>query len=231
MTRVTVLAILLSMTALTVAAPVPPENKVLAAYGAWLDPDKDCKWEARDGKLRIAIPDKPHSMNPNPGKWNAPRVWRDVEGDFVAEVRVSFPIPGGGGPYVETNRRAVHAAGLIAWSSDDDHLRVAREAHTSDERPEEQFTWYPPRLGGKGEKMHTSIPSTGATETTAYIQIERRGDKVTSGYSRDRDEWYAFPALTVAWPAKVKVGVIAENGYPAPFEATFDEYKLTVRKK
>src|SRR5262245_38221240 len=120
-----------------VAAPVPDENQIRDRYGNWVDPDRDCKLEVKGGKLRVAIPDKLHSMNYNAAKYNAPRLWREVEGDFTAVVRVSFPIPGGGGPFAVTNRWAYHGAGLIAWASDDDHVRVLRQAHTSDERPEE----------------------------------------------------------------------------------------------
>ena len=231
MTRAAILALVFAPAAAALAAPVPAESKVKDAYGAWADPDKDCEATARDGKLRIAIPAKPHSMNYNAAKYNAPRLWREVEGDFTAVVRVGFPIPGGGGPFTETNRWAYHGAGLIAWAGDDDHVRVLRQAHTSDKQLEEQFTLYLPYLGGKGGKMHTAVPLAEKTNHSAYLRVERRGDKVATAFSYDKGDWQSLGSATVGWGAMVKVGVVAENNFNAPFEATFDQYELTRPKK
>jgi hypothetical protein len=220
--------LLLVVPAVLVAAPVPPEARVRDAYGVWLDPDKDCKYEVRDGKLRVAIPDAHHSMYPNPGKWNAPRLWREVEGDFTVTVRVSFPIRSAA-PTADESRLAFAAGGLIAWAGDDDHVRVVRREHTSNGQPEEWFGRFPPYLGGKGERIAYS--SGQLPGEAAYLRLERRGDKITSGHSRDRSAWYEFAAVAVKWGEKVRVGVVAENGYNAPFAAEFDEYTLTVHKK
>jgi hypothetical protein len=55
-----------------------------------------------------------------------------------------------------------------------------------------------------------------------------------TAYSRDGKEWTPdnfIDPLPIGWGETVKVGIIAENGYKARFEATFDEYKLTQPKK
>lgn len=233
MTRPVVLSLALCAAALVGAAPIPPEAKVRQRYGAWLDPDKDCTLEIlKSEAIKVGVPGTPHSMREGLGKWNSPRMWQNVTGDFVATVRVAFPIPGPGTAYTETNRHAVHAAGLIVWASDDDHLRLVRQAHTSDKAPEEQFSQYLPHLGDSTGKIHTYVPGSERAGTAAVLRLERTGKKVTCLVTRDGvNEDYKFGAVEVGWGETVKVGVVAENGYPAPFEATFDEYAVTVPKK
>lgn len=218
--------------ALVAAAPVPPEAKVRQRYGAWLDPDKDCVLELlKNEVVKIGVPGTPHSMRGGAGKRNAPRLWQPVTGDFVATVRVSFPIPGPGKAYAETNRHAVHAAGLVAWAADDDHMRLVRQAHTSDKVPEEQFSQYLPEAGAGGGKIHTYVPAPERAGGSAVLRLERTGKKVTCLVTREGFEDYKFGAVEVGWGDTVKVGLLAESGYPAPFEATFDEYKLTPANK
>src|SRR5438093_620042 len=76
-----------------VAAPVPKEvdaGRMRRSYGEAIDPDRDCKFEMLVEKLRLTIPGKPHFVERKLG--NAPRVAREVEGDFTITVRVTFPI-------------------------------------------------------------------------------------------------------------------------------------------
>src|SRR5262245_45813415 len=80
------------------AAPVPPEDdvaKLQRAYGAWSDPEKDSRWTLKDGELRVSLPraDRLLGVERQGATNNAPRVLREVEGDFTAVVRVSFPLP------------------------------------------------------------------------------------------------------------------------------------------
>ena len=79
--------------------------------------------------------------------------------------------------------------------------------------------------------MHTAVPLAEETNHSAYLRVERRGDKVTTAYSYDKGDWHSLGTVTVGWGAKVKVGVVAENNFNAPFEATFDEYRLTLAKE
>jgi S1-C subfamily serine protease len=61
----------------------------LAGWGTVIDPDKDCKITPNDKRLTIEIPGKLHELDYDGGLTNAPRVMREVEGDFVATVKVT----------------------------------------------------------------------------------------------------------------------------------------------
>src|SRR5262245_15369410 len=218
-----------------VAAPVPKEDdtaRMRRIYGQTDDPDKDCAFEMVGEKLRIKIPAKHHSLNPNPGRMNAPRVVKEVEGDFTVTVRVTFPIRPAPGPEADKDFLAFATAGLIAWA-DGDSVQFVRKEHRLGQKPRESFSrrWTRIRPGEKGvSDAVRALELTGGPDS-AYLCLERKEQKVTASFSRDGKEWSPqnrIASVEVEWKEKVKVGVIAENGYNAAFEATFDEYKLTV---
>src|SRR5262245_43971475 len=78
---------------LALAAPVPrpKEGAFEKGWGRPRDPDKDCKLTLGATSLAIEVPGKPHLLHRGGQRplLNAPRLLRGVEGDFVAEVRVT----------------------------------------------------------------------------------------------------------------------------------------------
>jgi hypothetical protein len=96
-------AVLLLCVALAVAtvvatpAPFPSRGRL---SGPWLDGwhkpvdlQEDCRFDRRGDKLTITVPGKGHEFAVAKGRLNAPRLQRDVEGDFVMEVRVGAASP------------------------------------------------------------------------------------------------------------------------------------------
>src|SRR4051812_14203958 len=75
------------------AAPVPKEDdaaRMVRVYGIAEDPDKDTGFKPSGDTLHLILPQEKRLLG-----WrtaNAPRVWREVRGDFTVAVRVSFPI-------------------------------------------------------------------------------------------------------------------------------------------
>ncbi len=53
-----------------------------------VDPDGDCKFLVGKNTLFIEVPGKDHDLGVDRGVMNAPRMLREVEGDFTAQVRV-----------------------------------------------------------------------------------------------------------------------------------------------
>src|SRR5262249_34722886 len=53
-------------------------------WGLLVDPDLDCRFRVDKDQLHIKIPPKPHVLSAEIGATNAPRVLRDIEGDFHA---------------------------------------------------------------------------------------------------------------------------------------------------
>ncbi len=63
------------------------------------------------------------------------------------------------------------------------------------------------------------------------MRLVRKGQQIATACSRDGKEWESFAEVAIGWKGPVLVGVLAENTFREPFEATFDEYKLTVPEK
>ena len=79
------------------------------------------------GKLTIAVPGTLHDLGAEVGKLNAPAVLGDVNGDFVATVKVGGKIEPrgectrpGGFPY--------QGAGLLLWNDPGNYVRLERAA-------------------------------------------------------------------------------------------------------
>src|SRR4051794_23447025 len=82
------------------AAPPPKESaegRLRRTWGEPVDPAKDCTIAMTgDGKPPVHLPGTPHKFTPYPNAPStAPRVRREVEGDFDARVTVvSVTLPG-----------------------------------------------------------------------------------------------------------------------------------------
>lgn len=248
MRRFAFLGLLLPAAALA-AAPVPKEDdaaRLLRVYGVKTDPGGDARFELRGDALRIVSPARelPEPRAPNgpvspahkalwawqPTPYGAVRVWREVTGDFTAVARVSFPLRP---PAAPDERWQPRVAGLVVWSGDKDHFgaircetqvkgpgawrMIVREAFQS------VFT-YP-----KG--MRISNGELGDPAGAARLRVVRTGTTVSAAFSRDGAEWTDLSTDEVGWERTVKVGVYAKHFTGEPFEATFDEYTLTVPKK
>jgi regulation of enolase protein 1 (concanavalin A-like superfamily) len=213
------------------AAPVLKDGaaeQLKAAYGTWLDPDKDCKYVLKGDELKIAIPKAEHllkaaHMVQNP-KHNAPRVFREVEGNFTAVVRVTFPVPDrlrkGFDPFC--------SGGLVAWESDDTYLMLRRcGGDLSGPGPGESIFLSDIKPGRTGWSYHP----LGKPAESAFVRLKREGKQVAAGWSRDGKSWKDLKPTVVAWGAKIKVGIMAENTLGEPVEIMFDQYSLTQPKE
>lgn len=74
------------ITGIALAAPVPDPFR--SGWSTPLDLDKDCKIRLDRGTLTIELPGSDHDYNPLRKRFNAPRILRDIEGDFEIRVRV-----------------------------------------------------------------------------------------------------------------------------------------------
>jgi len=213
------------------AAPAPKENdddKLRRIHGDWTDPDKDCKYVLKGGELRISLPKTDHRLYSGNAverpKTNAPRVLREVNGDFTFVVRVMFPLPevpkaAPGWPYC--------SGGLVAWESDARFLVIRRAGGLTIGDSEGIITHHAAPV------PVTSIQTFGNAKPTesAFIRLKREGKKVAASWSRDAKTWKEFEPVEVGWRSRVKVGIVAENTLGTPVELTFDQYSLTLPKK
>jgi squalene-hopene/tetraprenyl-beta-curcumene cyclase len=209
--------------ALAASQDAQPRARSLVGWGEIIDPDGDCKLSARKDQLTITVPGKLHDLTSiQPAKLNAPRVLRDVEGDFVAEVRVEGKlVPGGectrpgGFPY--------NGAGLLLWKDSGDYIRLERAAilregkiqpyvnfeHWKDGQPE----------GGGADILDEAVS----------VRLSRKGSEVIASVSVDGKDWHEQSRVTVEYPAKLKLGVAAVNSASEPFTAELEGFRVYIR--
>ncbi len=72
-----------------VAAPMPPRKPFETGWEKPVDPDGDCKFIRDKDALTIEVPSTDHALGIELNLMNAPRLLRDVKGDFIVELRVS----------------------------------------------------------------------------------------------------------------------------------------------
>jgi hypothetical protein len=76
--------------------PAAAERLTLRGWGATIDPDGDCKFGLGGNRLTITVPGTDHGLGVERGQMNAARVLKEIEGDFIIQVRVSGNFPKGG---------------------------------------------------------------------------------------------------------------------------------------
>jgi WD40 repeat protein/regulation of enolase protein 1 (concanavalin A-like superfamily) len=187
-----------------------PRPRPTLAWYRPIDPDGDCQFREDAGKLTITLPDKKnHDLVAEVGKMNAPRVLRDVEGDFRVEVRI-------GGDFTSD---AVLMAGLLLMVDEKNYLRLERGRFAG--KP--HCFWELRRDGRRLEDSSiTTIPTF-----EGYLRMERRGNTLAGLHSVDGHAWTQLKRLEIDLPAKVKVGVAAiSTSASSPFAPTFDSFGL-----
>lgn len=208
------------------AAPVPEDDaaaRLQRQYGTWVCQEPACKYTLSGDVLRVKLPAGGVSYH-----WGgktlgpAPRVLKEVTGDFEAVVRVRAAFP----ERVKGNGQPSARGGLIAVNDGPDMRAILWGLGWVSGKPEGfmQLEGGDNRIGFRGRGFDTAADS-------AYVRLKRDGNSIQTAWSRDRKDWSGFTPTPVSWGDKVKVGLLAESGLADPTEVTFDRYSLTQPKK
>ena len=199
-----------------------PETRDMTApdKGPWgdaVDPDGDCKFELepREDKVRIIVPGKPHILSAEIGHVNAPRLLREIKGDFDLIVRVAGT-GNPGGKATTTVYAPYHGAGLLIWQDEENYVRleIAADVRHGKARPYVNFEY---------RKDGTLATSSGPmnTDGSNHLRLRRRGDEIYASFGPDGLRWTSFPPLTTKLSARLQVGVSAINSSTKPLTAEF----------
>ena len=205
-----------------VARSAAPEHDI-EGWGVAYDPDGDCKIQAEGKTLVMEVPNTPHGLLANIiDRSNAPRVLREVEGDFEVQVKVDGTFkPSGSGTTLRD--MPTTEAGLVLINDADNYLTLLRSASFRNDKVNTSVA-VSHRTEGRGGMR---LPSIG--RGTTYLRLVRKGSKVLPFASTDGKTWEPLRPVDIDWPAKLKLGVTAQTmGTEQPFAVTFDE--LTVKK-
>jgi regulation of enolase protein 1 (concanavalin A-like superfamily) len=217
------LGLALSLGLVAVAKADEKKPTEIKGWGTVLDPDGDCSIAADKGKLTLKVPGSLHDLHG--GKVNAPRVWQEVEGDFVAQVKVTSDWkPGASLPTAST--APYNGAGLLVWDSEKHHVRWERNLWLR----EGQKSWS--YLGPIHTKDDRAVLPKDSQEEffkgrSTWLRLERAGGKLTASISHDGKEWTETGVVMAEFPKPVRVGVAAINSSAGEFMVEFEEFELS----
>ncbi len=229
MHRFTLAVLLVPIAAAATALPVRVDRERVRLEKQWgivEDPDGDCTFRADLGRLTIGIPGTPHALSADIGKTNGPRLLREVDGDFHAQVKVAgaFPVDP---RCLMPGRWAFFGAGLLVWQDDKNYVRFERaRMHLV---PSGRWRCYPSfamHSGGRLVREWQNQDGMLDEAKCAWLRLVRRGTTITASYRQDGDGWKELPPLQIDFGAKVRVGVDAVQNTPAGFEAIFETLRV-----
>jgi regulation of enolase protein 1 (concanavalin A-like superfamily) len=196
-------------------------DAVIGGIGAWFDPDKDSQYRSDGAGVTITIPGTAHVNSLQIRKTNAPRILREVKGDFVAQVRIPDRIQPGSQP-LEGFPIAFQGAGLLLWQDEKNYVRLERAAASSPDRPlSHQVLLESLRDGKPGKPEYLQI-----REKPIILRMERKGSDINCSYSADGKTWIPVKNAALGFNTTVGVGVSAGNLSPKSFSARFDNFTL-----
>jgi regulation of enolase protein 1 (concanavalin A-like superfamily) len=202
-------------------------TQTFAGWTSFIDPDKDCEFRLAADKLNITVPPQNHNLHPVRGQ-NAPRVLKKVSGDFTVQVKVTSDFhPGPLSTKPQGQGRPFNGAGLLIWQSEDNYLRIERNAYWVDNK----LYCYPPLI----EYWHkredsgfnndpTDVPYF--TGRSTWLKGHRQGKQMTVSISHDGKEWNEVKTFPVDFDDDLLVGVAAINSSNLPFTVEFEEFVI-----
>ena len=175
-------------TSVLAAAPVPKDEagRITRVYGTVHDPDKGAELRTAGDTLHFSVPLGPRLFVPFKGVHNAPRVWREVRGNFVVSVKVSFPIRTAIPPRHKDAAAARAGAGLVVWLDEESYLTLTRDERESDGKPGEYF-----RSEWCQKISNRSSADFAAPGRSGYLRVERWEKGLNCSHSLDGKKWTA----------------------------------------
>jgi hypothetical protein len=230
-----VLDVLACASTLLLASAVTAEEKkpqIIGGWGTLTDRTGDCVIKKQDGKLSVTVPGGRYSLNASVGGMKAPRILKEVEGDFTIEVKVEGDFKPGEIP-AGVDVRPFHGAGLLVWQDAGNYVRLERNVYWV--REQGVYVCYPPLLEyfEEGEYQDTNpapaLYDRFFTERSTWLKLARWQDKLTASYSHDGKEWIVVKTIPVELSKKLRVGVVAVNTAAKPFAVEFENLKVSTK--
>lgn len=200
------------------------EVQDMGDWGSAIDPDDDCtfKLDRKAGRVSIVVPGKAHLLSvevPRP-VMNAPRVLRNVSGDFVVRVKATGPVLPG--DEASSRYAPYHGEGLLIWQDRKNYVRLERAAYVKDGKVLPYVNFEHRKNGRLGLSKGYNGP-----DGPISLAIERRDGEIHAAFRREGEDWTNLPALTGLTLTDVRVGVFAINAARNPLTAEFEGFELS----
>lgn len=192
-----------------------------AGWGALVDPDGDCAARVENGRLAFTISGRHDVSDDVQGIMNAPRVMQEIEGDFVALVKVGGefkPV----GPSTSDIHLPYNGGGLFFWHDKRNYLRLERAAVEVNG----QIVEYLNLQRQKGGRIETNRFELRLKRESVQLRLERRNGRLYASATYDHQIWQGYQPLDVELPRKLQIGVAAISTSATPFTPEFSEFEL-----
>jgi regulation of enolase protein 1 (concanavalin A-like superfamily) len=202
----------------------PLLTKSIKGWGKVIDPKGDCQVEEKDGTVTMTVAGR-HDLSVELNRpMDAPRVMREVEGDFITMVKVAGAFAPTG-PSTIPNRRPYLGAGLLVWQDVKNYVRLERASVDVDGQVFEYLS-FEQRKNGETAVAYSQMR---LKSDPLRIRLERRNGKLYGAASYDGLQWASYLPLQIDLPAKVQVGVAAISSSATPFIPDFSELEIYKR--
>ena len=206
----------------------PAPDKGGPGAGHWGEPvipDGDCKidLDLAGNRIRIVVPGTPHVLSAELGRLNAPRVLRDVRGDFDASARVAGSFHPAGKTTVK-EYAPYHGEGLLLWQDEDNYIRleIAADLQHGKVRPYVNFEYR--KDGALADSRGQKI-----VDGSSYLRLRRQGAEILAAFGPDGVHWTSFPPLSANLKDRLNVGVSAINTATKPLTAELEGFEVSER--
>lgn len=192
-----------------------------AGWGKLIDPDGDCTAKVENGRLTFTVIGRHDVSDDVQGLMNAPRVLQEVEGDFVAFVKVGGEFKPAG-PSTFDIRPPYNCAGLFLWQDKKNYVRVQRAAMAVNGQIIEYLNLHQQKEG----LVETNRYELRLKRERVQLRLERRNGRLYASATYDHQVWQGYPPLEAELPGKLQIGVAAISTSAAPFTPEFSEFEL-----
>jgi regulation of enolase protein 1 (concanavalin A-like superfamily) len=195
-------------------------------------PAKDCKMQRDADSLTIEVPAGVRLLSNELDVRNAPMTLVEVEGDFVAVVKVAGNMVPGTDPPKFKGRNVLpgtfQGAGLLLWQDAKNYIRIERTVTAR--RGQAVLTTRALVEIIKGGK---SVPALNLNipDGPLYLRLQRINGALSFLFGPDGRRWITSRQLAVTFPTKLQVGLIASNMSKQPLSAQFERFVLLTDKK
>lgn len=225
---------LFALPLLVVAAPVPKESdaeKLYRLFGKPVDPLKDCKFTLDGNKLTINAGKGDHDLSVQSKEMNAPRVLKEIEGDFEMKVKVSGEYPKGAKGASEKRTIVFYGHGLLVWDDEKNYVRLEKAyVDLLNGTPTYTYGSWELFAGGEWVRRGTQEDFVFDQKDTAHFKLSRKGSVFSASISKDGKEWKDLPPIEAEMGKKLQVGVGAVHICDTAFDAVFEEYEMKATK-
>jgi class 3 adenylate cyclase/tetratricopeptide (TPR) repeat protein/regulation of enolase protein 1 (concanavalin A-like superfamily) len=171
------------------------ETQTIDPSWQWIDEFEDCSYNVRPNGLEICAANGRDFDGLN---LSAPRLMRDITGDFVVEVCVSPSSH----PQSPTDEDKPHQGGLLVWKDRDNFLRFDKGIQGQDEMRLHGYVNNNYKIAGRG-----LLPASENEET--HLRLERSGDEFSAYCNIDGENWLTCGKMTLPMEDPIQIGIHA----------------------